>query len=296
MPLQELLRPDQILPSEPLKNHTSFRIGGPADLLVLPENAKELSEVLECLQSGKERFMVIGNGSNLLFSDLGFRGTVIKIAKNMSLASHQGVFLEAFAGISLAALAAKALSLGLTGLEFASGIPGTLGGAIFMNAGAYGGEMKDVVAEASVITPDGARSLNASDLKFGYRHSALSDSGDIVASAKLKLAPGDKEEISRKMDDLNSRRRDKQPLDLPSAGSTFKRPEGHFAGKLIMDAGLRGFSCGGAQVSQKHCGFVVNKGGASAKDVLELIKRVQDEVEKQFGVFLETEIKIVPEK
>jgi UDP-N-acetylmuramate dehydrogenase len=296
-PLLKLLRQDQLLFDEPLKSHTSFRIGGPADVMALPENTKELSAVLSfCLSEGI-RHMVMGNGSNLLFSDKGYRGAIIKLAKNMSGIEAKGEELRAQSGASLASLAARACSLGLSGLEFASGIPGTLGGAIFMNAGAYGGEMKDVFLSAEVVMSNGTiGSFEAPQMRFGYRTSVLQENGGIAARVSLILKPGVKEEIKAKMEDLNQRRREKQPLEFPSAGSTFKRPEGHFAGKLIMDSGLAGYSIGGAQVSMKHCGFVVGNTSASADDVLRLIEHVQSEVYKRFNVLLEPEVKIIPEK
>jgi UDP-N-acetylmuramate dehydrogenase len=293
----DFLRPDQLLLNEPMMNHTTFRIGGPADLLALPESGEEIEAALSVCKRIEVAHLVIGNGSNLLFSDKGFRGVVIKISKGMSKMEVHEDEIVSQPGALLSATAAKALEEGLCGLEFASGIPGTLGGGVFMNAGAYGGELKDAFACAKVILPDGTlRIFLPQDMEFSYRKSAVQHNGGVLTEITLKLKPGDFREIKGKMDDFNSRRREKQPLELPSAGSTFKRPEGYFAGKLIMDSGLRGFSVGGAQISEKHCGFVVNKSGATCEDVLKLIEHVQTAVMKNFGVMLEPEVKIIPEK
>ena len=285
---------DNVYRNEPMKRHTTFRIGGPADYYLCPHSAKEIQKVVEICREEKLPYFILGNGSNLLVSDQGYRGVVIQLWKNVSDIRVEGCLIHAKAGASLAKIAAEALEEGLTGMEFAAGIPGTLGGAVVMNAGAYGGEMKDILKEVLVMDQQGRIfTLEKKDLKLGYRTSAVKEKGYIVLAAVLELRPGDREEIRKLMEDLKQKRVEKQPLDLPSAGSTFKRPEGYFAGKLIMDAGLRGFSVGGAQVSEKHCGFVVNTGGASASDVLTLIREVQKRVREKFGVELETEVKFL---
>ena len=287
---------DNVYRNEPMKRHTTFRIGGPADYYLCPHSAKEIQKVVEICREEKLPYFILGNGSNLLVSDQGYRGVVIQLWKNVSDIRVEGCLIHAKAGASLAKIAAEALEEGLTGMEFAAGIPGTLGGAVVMNAGAYGGEMKDILKEVLVMDQQGRIfTLEKKDLKLGYRTSAVKEKGYIVLAAVLGLRPGDREEIRKLMEDLKQKRVEKQPLDLPSAGSTFKRPEGYFAGKLIMDAGLRGFSVGGAQVSEKHCGFVVNTGGASASDVLTLIREVQKRVREKFGVELETEVKFLGE-
>ena len=287
---------DNVYRNEPMKRHTTFRIGGPADYYLCPHSAKEIQKVVEICREEKLPYFILGNGSNLLVSDQGYRGVVIQLWKNVSDIRVEGCLIQAKAGASLAKIAAEALEEGLTGMEFAAGIPGTLGGAVVMNAGAYGGEMKDILKEVLVMDQQGRIfTLEKKDLKLGYRTSAVKEKGYIVLAAVLELRPGDREEIRKLMEDLKQKRVEKQPLDLPSAGSTFKRPEGYFAGKLIMDAGLRGFSVGGAQVSEKHCGFIVNTGGASASDVLTLIREVQKRVREKFGVELETEVKFLGE-
>ena len=287
---------DNVYRNEPMKKHTTFRIGGPADYYLCPHSAKEIQKVVEICREEKLPYFILGNGSNLLVSDKGYRGAVIQLWKNVSDIGVEGCLIHAKAGASLAKIAAQALEEGLTGMEFAAGIPGTLGGAVVMNAGAYGGEMKDILKEVLVMDQQGKIfTLEKKDLKLGYRTRAVKEKGYIVLAAALELRPGPREEIKKLMEDLKQRRVEKQPLELPSAGSTFKRPEGYFAGKLIMDAGLRGFSIGGAQVSEKHCGFIVNTGGASASDVLALIREVQKKVRDKFGVELETEVKFLGE-
>ena len=287
---------DNVYRNEPMKKHTTFRIGGPADYYLCPHSAKEIQKVVEICRKEKIPYFILGNGSNLLVSDKGYRGAVIQLWKNVSDIRVDGCLIEAKAGASLAKIAAQALEEGLTGMEFAAGIPGTLGGAVVMNAGAYGGEMKDILKEALVMDEEGKTfTLEKENLKLGYRTSIVKEKGYIVLAATLELKPGNREEIRKLMEDLKQRRAEKQPLDMPSAGSTFKRPEGYFAGKLIMDAGLRGFSVGGAQISEKHCGFVVNTGEASASDVLNLIREVQKRVRENSGVELETEVKFLGE-
>lgn len=278
----------------PMCEYTSFHIGGPADLLIEPASKEALISCCQILNEAGITPLVIGAGSNLLVSDSGIRGVVIHMAKPMSRITIEGEYITAEAGVSLAKLAAEALSASLSGLEFASGIPGSLGGAVFMNAGAYGGEMKDVVIETEYLTKDGTVETITGDAhNFSYRKSFFSETGSIVLSSRMKLTPGNPEEIRALMLELNTRRKDKQPLNFPSAGSFFKRPEGHFAGKLIEDAGLKGKSFGGAQISEKHAGFVINTGGATAKDVCELMDFVKKAVYEKYGVTLEPEVRML---
>lgn len=287
---------DNVYRNEPMRKHTTFRIGGPADFYLCPHSAKEIQKAVAICREEELPYFILGNGSNLLVSDQGYRGVVIQIWKNVSDILVEGCRIRAKAGASLAKIAGEALEEGLTGMEFAAGIPGTLGGAVVMNAGAYGGEMKDILQEVLVMDEQGEIfTLKKEELHLGYRTSIIKEKGYIVLAAALELKPGDRKEIKEKMDELKQRRVEKQPLDMPSAGSTFKRPEGYFAGKLIMDAGLRGFSVGGAQISEKHCGFVVNTGKATANDVLTLIREVQKRVRDKFGVELETEVKFLGE-
>lgn len=279
-----------------MKKHTTFRIGGPADYYLCPHSTEELQKILQICRENKLEFFILGNGSNLLVSDKGYRGVVIQLWKNFSDIETEDNTITVKAGTLLSKVAAEALEESLTGMEFASGIPGTMGGAVMMNAGAYGGEMKDIIREVTVLTREGELlTLSKEEMNFGYRTSVVKEKGYVVISAVLQLRKGDREEIRKVMDELKERRVTKQPLDMPSAGSTFKRPEGYFAGKLIMDAGLRGFSVGGAQISEKHCGFVVNKGDATAADVLGLIGEVQKRVQEKFGVALEPEVKFLGE-
>ena len=282
----------RVLENEPLARHTTFRVGGPADVLFLPESAEELRRAMELAREAGEDCLVIGNGSNLLVRDGGVRGLVIKLAGPMSGISVEGNSIRAQAGASLSQVSRAALQASLTGLEFASGIPGSLGGALAMNAGAYGGELSQVVREATALLDGEVRTLSREELAMGYRTSRLLREGGIVLSAVLDLKEGDASEIAETMDELNRRRREKQPLSFPSAGSTFKRPEGYFAGALIEQAGLKGYAIGGAQVSEKHAGFLINRGGATASDLLRLIEYVQERVYAQSGVRLETEVRI----
>ena len=284
----------EILVAEPMKNHTTFRIGGPADALALPKTPEEVAEVVRFCHEHAQSYYVLGNGSNLLVSDEGYRGLVLQLYRNFNDIQVNGETITVQSGAMLAAVARTAYQTGLTGLEFASGIPGTIGGAVVMNAGAYGGEMKNVLKEVTVITKEGeVLVIPAKALELGYRTSVIPKNGWIVLGAVLQLKEGDQEQILARMEELKEQRITKQPLDLPSAGSTFKRPEGYFAGKLIMDAGLRGFTVGGAQVSEKHCGFVVNRGNATAADVWELICEVKRRVKEMTGVELEPEVKLL---
>ena len=280
----------------PMKDHTTFKIGGPADILVRPSSEDELKAVLTYLNEDSIPCTVLGNGSNVLVKDGGIRGAVVQIGKAMSDIHIEGTVLTAQAGAMLSAAAAAAAAESLTGMEFAAGIPGSIGGAVFMNAGAYGGEMSHIIRSCRALLPDGSiREFSKEELNLGYRRSIFSEEGGIVISCTLDLKNGSKEEIYAEMKELATRRKEKQPLSLPSAGSTFKRPEGYFAGKLIQDAGLRGLSVGGARVSQKHAGFIVNEGGASAEDVLTLIRLVQMTVKDRFGVDLTPEVRILGE-
>ena len=294
--LREAAGAQCILEQESMKKHTTFRIGGPADIFAVPDTIEKAAKIIGICREQKVPFYVIGNGSNLLVSDQGYRGVVVQVYKNLSAIEIKGDIITAQAGAMLSVIAKKAMAASLTGFEFASGIPGTVVGAAVMNAGAYGGEMKQVLTEVTVLTREGElRRIPSEELKLGYRYSVIPEKGWIVLEAKLKLHRGDYDMIKARMDELKEKRVEKQPLELPSAGSTFKRPEGYFAGKLIMDAGLRGFSVGGAQVSEKHCGFVVNTGEATAKDVRDLIREVSRQVKTKFGVELEPEVKMLGE-
>lgn len=282
----------KIQKDEPMKKHTTFRIGGPADYFIMPSNEKELAEAVRVCRKFLIPIYIVGNGSNLLVSDQGYEGVIIQIYKQMNQVEITENEIHAQAGALLSMIANRAMEAELTGFEFAAGIPGTLGGACVMNAGAYGGEMKDVLETVNVLTRDGdVKTLTKDELELGYRTSVIAKKDYIVLSAVIRLENGKKEEIKAVMDDLKEKRITKQPLEYPSAGSTFKRPEGYFAGKLIQDAGLRGFQVGGAQVSEKHCGFVVNKDQATAADVMNLMNQVSDKVYEMSGVRLEPEVK-----
>lgn len=286
----------KIRKDEPMRTHTTFRVGGPADYFVTPETDGEITEVIRACREYEIPYYIVGNGSNLLVGDKGFRGVVIQIFKSMNQITVDGESLKAQAGCGLAQIANAALEAGLAGFEFAAGIPGTLGGAVVMNAGAYGGEMKDVLVSATVLTKDGEKKvLSVDELKLGYRTSIIPENEYIVLAAEIQLKAGDRAEIKARMDELREQRVSKQPLEYPSAGSTFKRPEGYFAGKLIQDAGLKGYAVGGAMVSEKHSGFVINAGGATASDIQELMARVTKIVKDQAGVTLEPEVKRIGE-
>ena len=293
--LSAIARRDQILTDEPMSRHTTFRVGGPADALFLPEGEAQLIAALDAAREAEVPAHVIGNGSNLIVRDGGIRGLAIAIGEGMSDIRRNGESVEAQAGASLARVAAFAQGEGLTGLEFASGIPGSLGGGCAMNAGAYGGQLSDALIDARVLLDGRIVTLDRDGMQMGYRTSLPLRTGGIVLSARFALRPDDPAAILERMKELNARRRDKQPLNLPSAGSTFKRPEGHFAGALIEQAGLKGRVVGGAQVSEKHAGFIVNTGGATAADVLALIALVQDEVQARSGIRLETEVRVLGE-
>ncbi|MEI2991288.1 MAG: UDP-N-acetylmuramate dehydrogenase [Blautia faecicola] len=294
--LEQTVESDQFLREEPMKKHITFRVGGPAACFLTPSTKEQIREILHICQEEKTPYFILGNGSNLLVSDQGFDGVVLQVYKNMNQMAVEGEHLRVQAGALLSATARKALEAGLTGMEFAAGIPGTMGGAAVMNAGAYGGEMKDILESVTVLTPEGEqKELKNEELQLGYRTSVVKEKGYIVLEAVLSLKKGDPEAIKSRMDELKEQRVTKQPLEYPSAGSTFKRPEGYFAGKLIQDAGLRGYQVGGAQVSEKHCGFVINKENATAKDVVDLIHDVQRIVYEKFQVQLETEVKFLGE-
>ena len=278
---------------EPMSKHTTFRIGGAAEVFAAPD-ARELPQLLAMAKGADVPVAVIGNGSNLLVGDRGIAGLVIEIGERMSEVRIEGTILVAGAGALLSKAAQTAAAAGLGGLEFAAGIPGSVGGAVVMNAGAYGGEMKDVLQSVKVLTEEGELLiLTTEELELGYRHSCVPERKYIVVEATMELSAKPEEEIRACMAELRAQRAEKQPLEYPSAGSTFKRPEGYFAGKLIMDAGLRGYTVGGAQVSEKHCGFVINKGGATAADVRQLMQDVHDRVKEQFDVELEPEVKMI---
>ena len=279
-----------------MKKHISFKVGGPADFLVKPKTEEELRNVVEFAKKENVPFIVIGNGSNLLVKDGGIRGIVIELSDNFNNYEIDGNIIKAQSGALLAIIGRNAMKNSLTGFEFAAGIPGTLGGALAMNAGAYGGEMKQVVKTVRLMDRDGnIFELSNEEMKFEYRRSLLTTKDYIVLSAVIELQPGNVEEIKEMMADYSNRRSTKQPLNFPSAGSTFKRPEGHFAAKLIDDCGLRGLNLRGAQVSDKHCGFVINSGGATAKDILDLMFIVKSTVNAKFGIMLEEEVKILGE-
>lgn len=292
--LRAIVGEENVLENEPMSAHTTFRVGGPADLYVIPEDFDEVRDVLRaCDEAGVDRF-VLGRGSDLLVSDEGYRGVIVAVADGLTGVSVDGTEMTCQAGVDLREASEMACELGLSGLEFACGIPGSVGGACFMNAGAYDGCVADVLKCVRVLRPDGSfETIDVADLDLGYRRSRVATDGLVVLSATFALQRGDGERIRAKMDDLTARREEKQPLELPSAGSTFKRPEGHFAGKLIMDAGLQGYQVGGAAVSKKHAGFVVNVDDATAADVHAVIEHVQDEVERQFGVRLEPEVRFL---
>ena len=282
-----------VLTEEPMKGHTTFRIGGSADIYIDPD-FDDIIPVIDYLKKEAVPFTVIGNGSNLLVSDDGVEGVVLALGKKAGKIEIADTKVVAQAGALLSTVANVAAEAGLTGLEFASGIPGTLGGAVYMNAGAYGGEIKDVIEAVTVYTPDFKKKvLTADDLQLSYRHSLLMEEEGYVTEVVLRLQKGDKAEIKARIEEIKNQRVEKQPLNFPSAGSTFKRPTGYFAGKLIDDAGLRGYSVGDAQVSEKHCGFVVNKGNATAHDVLQLMQDVDEKVYEKFGVHLTPEVRII---
>ena len=289
--LQNVMGGSGIFMEEPMKKHTTFRVGGPADVLVQPYETA-LAAILALCRQYHVPYSFIGNGSNLLVGDKGIRGVVIEMTDPMGNIEVDGTKITAQAGAMLSKIANTAASNGLGGMEFAAGIPGSVGGAVVMNAGAYGGEMKDIIEKVYVLDENGAQlELDRDALDLGYRHSCIPEKKYIVTKVVLELVPRNEAEIRSEMKELNEKRAEKQPLQYPSAGSTFKRPEGYFAGKLIMDAGLRGYQVGGAQVSEKHCGFVINRNHATAADIMELMRQVQIRVKENSGVDLEPEVK-----
>lgn len=291
---KDIVGSDNVFINEKMDKHTTMRVGGAAKCLVTPENVKDLIKLVEYVRENSIPYYVIGNGSNLLVSDDGFDGIIIKIGRKMSNITLKGDVITAEAGALMSSIGGFALRERLTGFEFAAGIPGTIGGGCVMNAGAYGGELKDVLVSVKVITPKGyVVNFSKEEMKLGYRTSIFLDKDYVILSADIKLCAGDTKKIEDRMTELSKARRDKQPLELPNAGSTFKRPEGDFAGRLIEAAGLKGKGVGDACVSEKHAGFVVNKGNATAKDVYDTIKLVIDSVYSQSGVILEPEVRMI---
>lgn len=292
--LTDIVGAENVRVSEPMSKHTTFEIGGPADVYVMPKTPEDVAAVVKACRDADVPMIAVGNGSDLLVSDDGLRCVVMQLLDNMAGVRVEGTRIVAQAGATNAQVARIALDAGLAGYEFASGIPGTVGGAAIMNAGAYGGEFKDVCVELACVTPEGeAVRVSCEEADLSYRHSMMADAGYVVTEVVFDFVPDDAAAIEARMEDLRARREEKQPLEMPSAGSTFKRPEGYFAGKLIQDAGLRGYRVGGAQVSEKHTGFVVNAGGATAEDVRRLISDVQERVFEKFGVRLEPEVKML---
>lgn len=289
--LTEVLGRENVLEQEPMRRHTTFQVGGEAEYFAKIQEKSQLITIMDYLRKTEQPYFVLGNGSNILVSDKGYEGVILDLSAGLKNIKIEGKRVTAEAGALLSTVAVRACEADLAGFEFAAGIPGTIGGAIVMNAGAYDGEMKQVVESVTVLGGDGEiMVLDNETMEFGYRSSIIKNRPFIVMETVLRLEEGDKEQIKGRMEELNKRRREKQPLNYPSAGSTFKRPEGHFAGKLIMDAGLRGFRIGGARVSEKHCGFVINEGNATATDVADVIDEVIERVRDKFGVTLETEI------
>lgn len=294
--LKKYVNEKNVILDEPMKDHTSFKAGGPVDIMVLPENYEEIQKTIGLCTQNNVPYFIIGNGSNLLVRDKGIRGVVIKLRKLDKIAA-EGNKLIAQSGVLLSDLSKKALEESLTGLEFACGIPGCIGGAVAMNAGAYNGEIVNVIESALVITDDGhLKKLSKDELELGYRMSAILKYHYTVLEATFNLEKGEFDCINKTINDLQKRREDKQPLEFASAGSTFKRPQGYFAGKLIEDAGLKGLKVGDAEVSVKHSGFIINKGNASASDILNLIAKVQQAVHDKFGVDLHPEVRIIGEE
>ena len=289
--LKSFVPEENIHLQEPMAGHTTFRIGGPADCLLQLEDEEQIRNVQRYLDLIEMPFFVIGNGSNLLVSDLGYRGVILQVGQKMDRIEVDGCRIVAQAGALLSQVANAAMENSLTGLEFASGIPGTVGGGVVMNAGAYDGELSQVVTLVNVVSRQGeVLAFNNDTMEFGYRTSVIRKNPFTVTSVTFELAKGDKQQIKAKMEDFAAKRRQKQPLEYPSAGSTFKRPEGYFAGKLIMEAGMRGYQTGGARVSDKHCGFIINVGKATAHDVLDVVAEIKERVKERFGVELETEM------
>lgn len=294
--IHHIIEENRVRENEPMSRHITFRVGGNADYYVTPDSEEEIQDVIALCKEFQVPYYVIGNGSNLLVGDKGYRGVILQICREMSSIQVDDQVISVQAGALLSKVGSAALEAGLTGFEFAAGIPGTVGGAVVMNAGAYGGEMKDILLDVTVLTSDGeVKVLDLEELELGYRTSVIPKMQYVVLSARFGLQKEDKEMIRATMNQLKEQRVSKQPLEYPSAGSTFKRPEGHFAGKLIQDAGLRGFQVGGAQISEKHCGFVINKEQATASDIVELMRQVSEKVWELFEVRLEPEVKFLGE-
>ena len=293
---EELIDRENVLTNESMKNHTTFKIGGPADIFLMPKTEEQIANVLKIAKENNYPVFILGNGSNLLVGDKGIRGAVLCLYKNLNRLEVSGDEIYAGAGVLLSAVSAMAANSGLSGFEFASGIPGTIGGAVYMNAGAYGPEMKDVIVSVRCMDGDGnIMELKNEECEFGYRRSCFTNGDMVILGCTIKLQHGNIDEIRATISDLTKRRVTKQPVEKPSAGSTFKRPEGYFAGTLIEEAGLKGKKCGGAEVSEKHAGFIINSGNATAKDVLDLIEFVKKTVFEKNGVMLEPEVKLVGE-
>jgi len=293
--LKQIVSEHDVIEQADMARHTSFRAGGTADLLVMPQDIEALKAVLGLLEQEHYPHMILGNGSNILVKDSGYHGAIVKLGEAFHSVRQDGSRLICGAAALMSAVSNAAVCGSLSGFEFASGIPGSIGGAVFMNAGAYGGELVQVLERVRLISPDGSRDFyrTAEELDMGYRHSLLQESGDVAVEVVLNLEPGKQEEIRAKISELTARRNEKQPVSYPSAGSFFKRPTGYFAGTLIQDAGLKGLSVGGAQVSELHAGFIINTGGATATDILQLMEIVQETVFDQFGVRLEPEVRII---
>lgn len=297
--LRNILAEEFIIEDVPMAQYTSFKAGGHADMMVIPQEVEDLKVILELLSKEKYQypFMVLGNGSNVLVKDGGYRGIIIKVGEAFNYVIPTENRLLCGAGTLMSVVAKEAAAAGLAGFEFASGIPGSIGGAAFMNAGAYGGEMAHVLEKVHLVSKDGSRDfyMTPEELQMGYRHTSLHESGDVVTDVVLALTEGNEDAIKAQITDFTQRRNAKQPVNFPSAGSFFKRPEGYFAGKLIQDAGLKGLTVGGAQVSELHSGFIINRGGATATDILQLMEIVQARVLDEFGVMLEPEVRIIGE-
>ncbi|MHC1721590.1 MAG: UDP-N-acetylmuramate dehydrogenase [Aminipila sp.] len=293
--IERFMEAKRLIVNAAMSKYTSFRTGGNADLMVTVENEEEIENILRLLAEEEVPHIILGNGSNILVKDKGYRGVVVKLGEHFNSIKVKDNQIIAYAGAKISAIAKLAMESGLSGMEFASGIPGSVGGGVFMNAGAYGGEIKDIVLSVRAITKDGSKKYEIfnEDMQLGYRHSTFQENGDIIISATFQLKPGKKSDISSEMKELMDRRNQKQPVNLPSAGSFFKRPEGYFAGQLIQDSGLKGLSVGGAQVSPLHAGFIVNNGGATATDIINLMKLIQNTVYNKFGVRLEPEVRIL---
>lgn len=294
--LNAIVGEENVLRDEPMAGHTTFRVGGPADYLVSPHSPEEVRDVIGLCRQQDVPYMVIGNGSNLLVSDAGYRGVLIRMLDNYQQVTVHDKIIHAQAGALLSAVAKKAQRCTLTGMEFAAGIPGTIGGAMMMNAGAYGGEMKDIVQQVTLLDEQGRIcQYSCADMEFGYRDSVMAHQSLTALEITLELEVGEEEEIKALMDDLQERRTSKQPLEYPSAGSTFKRPEGYYAGALIQEAGLKGYRLGGAEVSEKHAGFVINADHATAADIRNLISHIQKTVYENSGVMMTPEVRFVGE-